>query len=152
MVPKAAVADEAPAPALTSQWVVFLCKDTRFGMQLDRIREIVPPRPFTRMPGSGAEVCGLIGVRGRVVTVLDLGVLLTGASSAAAEDHRLLLLDLDGRTVAAAVDEVISIARSAMDGQAAPAWSGPGCMGTGHVDGSAFVALDPAELLGPLLQ
>lgn len=151
MVPKAAVADEAPAPAHAPQWVVFLCRDTRFGMPLDRIREIAPPRPFTRLPGAGAEVCGLIGVRGRVVTVLDLGVLLMGGSSAAGADHRLLLLELDGRTVAAAVDEVITIAGSTIDEGASPAWSGPGCIGTGRVDGKAFVALEPADLLRPLL-
>jgi chemotaxis signal transduction protein len=58
---------------------------------LDCVVEIIPPRPFTRLPGAGADVCGLVGVGGRVVTVFDLGVVLGLGRAADHADHRLLL-------------------------------------------------------------
>jgi purine-binding chemotaxis protein CheW len=73
-------ADEAVASGL-SQWVVFNCGDHRFGLPLDRTREILPPRSCTRLPGCGPEVAGLVGIRGRVLTVFDFGIV-------AAEHHR----------------------------------------------------------------
>ena len=48
----------------------------RFGVAIERIREIIPARPYTPLPGSGPHVCGLINLRGRIVTVVDLGARL----------------------------------------------------------------------------
>jgi chemotaxis signal transduction protein len=147
------VADDAAAPPLAStQWVVFRCAGARFGLPLDRVREILAPRPFTRLPGAGPEVCGLAGIRGRVVTVLDLGVVLRNTPAAAVADHRLLLLDINGRQVGAAVDEVVMIVPALV----VPAGEGgtelPAAVGTGRMEDGAFVALDPVRLIEQLLQ
>ena len=39
---------------------------------LDAVREIVPARTATRLPGAPAWVCGLINLRGTLLTVIDL--------------------------------------------------------------------------------
>lgn len=98
-------ATAAPAP----QWVAFRCDRRRFVTPLDRVREILPPLPFTRIPGCGAEVCGLVGARGRVLTVFDLGSVLGLRPTQSVADHRLLILDLGDRPVAVAVDEVLAV-------------------------------------------
>jgi purine-binding chemotaxis protein CheW len=156
MVSRTAVADDAAthAPA-AAQWVVFLCNGDRFGILLDRVREIVAPRQFTRVPGAGRNVCGLVGIRGRVVTVVDLGSLLGGRPAAATPDHRLLLLDIEGRRIGAAVEAVVTIAAAGVEALA-PA-SAPGSvppealLGSGRVEDGEFMALDPAPLLRHLL-
>ena len=78
-----------PAP----QWVVFACDGHRFGVPLALSREILPPRVFTRLPGCGPEVCGLLGLRGKVITVFDFGAVLGLRGATTFPDHRLLLLD-----------------------------------------------------------
>lgn len=146
-----------PAP----EWVVFICSGHLFGFPLDHVREILTPRPFTRLPGSGPGVCGLIGLRGRVVTVLDLGVILGMRPSAAAPDHRLLLLEWDQRRISIAVDTVVVVARVPLDDSvseqadpdavAVPAAAGA-ALGTATIDAGRFVVLDPVALAAQLLQ
>jgi purine-binding chemotaxis protein CheW len=137
------------------QWVVFLCDGRPFGFPLERVTEIMTPRPFTRLPGAGGEVCGLIGVRGRIVTVIDLGVVLGNREAATNVNHRLLLLDLGARRIAAAVDDVLAIEPATLR----PYPEGlPGevhdaaLLGTAVAEVGGFVAMDPAALLERLLQ
>lgn len=150
---RSAIADDAAAALHTGvQWLVFRCAGDDYGMRLDRVREIVPPRPLTRLPGTGPEVGGLAGLRGSVVTVLDLGVLLAGRGAVTNADHRLLLLDVNGRRLGAAVDEVVTIAPAVLHpgpGNGAPGV--PGSLGTGRTDDGSFVALEPSLLLERLL-
>lgn len=141
-------------PAAT-QWVVFRCAGRRFGVPLARVTEIIAPQPFTRLPGTGREVCGLVGVRGRVVTVLDFGEMLGGRPATAAPDHRLLLLDIAGRRLGAAVDEVMEIALASVgpraetgDDDGIPDGTG---LGMGRSDDGEFIAVDPEALTARLL-
>jgi chemotaxis signal transduction protein len=148
-----AVDDAAPDPAIQTRWVVFVCAKERFGFPLSEVREIVPPRPFTRLPGAPRAVCGLVGLRGRAVTVIDAGLVLGLDAASESEDHRLLLLEVEGRAVALAVEAVSAIATARVEASRA----GPGgrlaaaVLGTGQVEDAAFVALAPAALLGQLL-
>lgn len=131
-----------------SQWVVFRCEGRPFGFPLERVSEIITPRPFTRLPGTGPEVCGLIGIRGRVTTVLDLGILLGLRPAAGEEDHRLLMLDLERQRMGVVAEEVVAVVSAqvmeADDG-------GPAVLGIGRSDEIDFTALAPERLLAPLL-
>lgn len=49
---------------------------------LDAVREIVPGRPATRLPGAPSWVDGLINVRGTLLTVVDLAVRFGAARAA----------------------------------------------------------------------
>jgi purine-binding chemotaxis protein CheW len=149
MVSNTAVAAEAgmPAPAATP-WVVFRCADGHYGVPLDQVSEILSPRPFTRLPGTGPEVCGLVALRGRVITVFDLGVILGLRGAASLPEHRLLLFQHDARRIGAAVEDVVDIAPARLDASA----DASGVVGTGHTDETTFTALDPHVLLARLLQ
>jgi purine-binding chemotaxis protein CheW len=148
MVSNTAVAAEAgPHAPAASAWVVFECSETRYGVPLERVSEIVPPRPFTRLPGTGPEVCGLVALRGQVVTVFDLGVILGLRGAASLPDHRLLLFQFGTRRVGAAVDDVVHIAPTRVE----PGAGATGVVGTGYTEETRFTALDPGALLEPLL-
>lgn len=139
-----------------TQWVVFRCADRRFGVPLARVTEIIAPQPFTRLPGAGREVCGLVGVRGRVITVVDFGELLGTRPATAAADYRLLLLEIAGRRVGAAVDEVMEIALAPV-GPRAGLDAGEGIpdgvvLGIGRSDDGEFIAIDPESLTARLLK
>jgi purine-binding chemotaxis protein CheW len=153
------VADIVAAEAGTSappdaQWVVFLCDGDPFGFPLERVTEIMTPRPITRLPGAVAEVCGLIGVRGRVVTAIDLRAVLGRRPAAAAPGDRLLLVDLGAQRVAVIVDDVLAIEPASVQPAAVQAAGVPAAalLGAGTAETGRFVAVDPAALLGRLLQ
>jgi purine-binding chemotaxis protein CheW len=149
----AAAPDSEPAAPAGPQWVVLLCDDVRLAVPLAQVREILTPRPFTRLPGCGPEVCGLIGVRGRVVTVFDLGIVLGRTRSAEVPDHRLLLLEWRGRAVGLAVDAVLRIApaETVPDGSHDLPLHEDDVIGIGAMEHERFVALDPDHLLDRLL-
>ena len=75
------------------------------GCEISVVREIIPVRRATRLPGSPAYVLGLINVRGTVVTVIDL-VQRLGVGAADARDGSIILVAFGSRSVGLAVDEV----------------------------------------------
>ena len=46
------------------------------GQGMESFREIVPTQAMTRLPGAPSTVCGLMNLRGTIVTVLDGGTAL----------------------------------------------------------------------------
>ena len=139
-----------------TQWVVVACGSEGYGLPLDRSREIIPPRPLTRLPGCGPYVGGLVGIRGHVHTVFDFGAILRAQSSLLTADHRLVVLVVDGRRVAAVVDEVIAVCRepvpvTPLNGAGPPPnIKKDDVIGVGVHDGRSFLALDPDRILGRL--
>ena len=143
----AAVAEAGTHAPAGLPWVVFSCAGRRFGVPLECVREIIAARPFTRLPGAGPEVCGLAGVRGRVVTVFDMGAVLGLRSAATLPDHRLLLMDLDARRIGGVVEDVVDIAPAEIEIREGLV----GVVGRGQMHDADFTALDPQVLLGRLL-
>ena len=140
-------------------WVVFSCGGERLGIPLLSSREVVPPQPLTRLPGCGPEVAGLVGLRGRVVTAFDMGVVVGAAPAQSVPDYRLLVLDYGERVVAIAVDAVVGIARelgAALEPVGATALGQldsvrGDVIGVGMLEGERYLALDPERILKRLL-
>ena len=158
IVTDSAVAAGTGIPLSGPQWVVFACDGRRFVVPLERVREILTPQPCTRLPGCGPEVCGLIGVRGRVVTVLDLGVLLVNRASIEQPDHRILLIERGEQVIGAAVDEVLAVAHATTQpfvpgepGLTGLRLGSEDATGAGTIEGQPFVALNVDAILGRAL-
>ena len=95
-----------------SQLVVFRLASGTYGIELDAVREIVPFRGATRLPGAPSNVAGLVNVRGSIITVIDLGAQLEDTASAR-EKSSVMLVEHGGKLVGAAVDEVLDVRRTA---------------------------------------
>lgn len=132
-----------------SSWAYFACDEKAFAIPLDRIVEVVPPQPFTRLPGCSREVCGLVGLRGRLITVFDLGVLSGGAAAASVRDHRIILVRHGERVLGLVVETMVSSEDHEDGGGVDPASDVDPDSVT--VAGRTFTVLDPDRLLGPLL-
>jgi chemotaxis signal transduction protein len=75
---------------------------------LGSVREIIPLKPVTPLPGSPAQVCGLINLRGTIVTVLDATMSEYGVPSSE-PTASILLVELGTRVAGVVVDEVHDI-------------------------------------------
>jgi chemotaxis signal transduction protein len=145
----------APPPEL----VVFSCAGVQFAVPLLSSREVVPPQPLTRLPGCGPEVAGLVGLRGRVITVFDMGVVLGLEAARRLPDHRILVLDYEERVMAVLVDAIVGIAREQgallqplSQESLGRAESVRGdVVGVGALEGQRYFALDPDRILKRLL-
>lgn len=140
------------------RWVVFGCDGRRYAVPLERLRGIVAAQSFTRLPGCSEEVAGLIGLRGRVVTVFDLGVILASRPARSLPDYRLFLVERDDELVGCIVDEVIAVAvvqprppAREEERLAGVDLEGPHIAGIGAYDGHPFIAVNLDALLEGLL-
>jgi chemotaxis signal transduction protein len=134
-LPTFPVTAEAPtpiaAPEAESRFLLVTASGCRFALELDAVREIIPARPCTRIPGVEAYVRGLVNLRGRVLTVVDLAERL-GRRSAPDASQRIVVLHHEGREVGLVVDEVVRIASR------------------NEEEGESFEVIDGATLFGPI--
>ena len=82
--------------------------DRVYGCDIGAVREIIPYRRATRLPGAPAHVQGLINLRGTLVTVLDLGRRLE-PTRAPVREGSIILAEHGSRLVGIAVDEVMDV-------------------------------------------
>ena len=129
-----------------------------FGVAIRAIREIIPPRPYTPLPGSEPYVCGLINLRGRIVTVIDLGARLGLPPASAGPDHSIVVMEHAGRLVGMAVREVSRIVRADLENLEMGAdllrslrIDRAYLLGVGETDDRIFVAVDPDEIFRAIL-
>jgi purine-binding chemotaxis protein CheW len=94
---------EAQSPA-TLRLLLFAVAGTVYGCDIGAVREIVPLRRTTRLPGAPSHVRGLINLRGAIVTVIDLAVRLAGGSTP--DEGSVVLAEFGNKNVGIAVDEV----------------------------------------------
>ena len=158
MTNTAAETAERAAYLASPQWVVCSCDGHWLAFPITAVREILPPRPFTRLPGTGPEVCGLIGLRGRLVTVLDLGAVLGLTPSATREEHRLVLVEHEGKVIGMAVDEMVAVTRAAArdlslakDARGIFDIERDDVIGVGTLNDRPFTAIDPTPVIRRLL-
>jgi purine-binding chemotaxis protein CheW len=122
--------------------VIFRLEKERYALPLSAIREVLSaPGRMSRVPRAPPAVRGVMNLRGRVVTVLELGTLL------ALPPHgqplaKVVLLDRGRRDLGLLVTEVEGIEPIE---KMAPAPGGPArsIRGVARVGGRAVTVLDP---------
>jgi purine-binding chemotaxis protein CheW len=145
-------------PTASLRMVLFVVGEHRFGVPIERIREIIPARPYTPLPGSEAFVCGLINLRGRIVTVVDLGARLGLAPASSHPDHSIVIVEYRGKLVGLAVQEVARIVAVGTDTLQTSADTLRSLRidraylrGLGEAGDEIFVAVEPDAILDPIL-
>ena len=130
-IPPEQTVEEAPRVP-TRRLLAFEVGGSVFACDMEAFREIVPAQRTTRLPGAPETVCGLINLRGTIVTVIDGGVVL-GKRPCARTSGLILLADYFDRLVGVGVDDVRDIHDIPID-QFASA-DGPESIGEGIVTG-----------------
>jgi purine-binding chemotaxis protein CheW len=125
--------------------------ESYYGVDTEAVREVVPAKSTTRIPGAPPFVRGLLNLRGTLVTVVDLSHRLGGKASAAAEPS-VAVVQGGGRLLGLLVDDVLEV-QELEEGALSPAPSGGeegrGVLvsGLGHFDGRVVLVVDVQELV-----
>jgi purine-binding chemotaxis protein CheW len=134
--------------------LLFRVAGSVYGCDIDAVREIVPYRRATRLPGAPPYVQGLINLRGTIVTVLDLGTRLDASRPPMRDvDGSVILVEHGTRAVGVAVDEVMDVQAIAEE----PADAGLGdargglVRGLGHLGDDVVVLIDIHMLVTQVL-
>ncbi|MEH1851031.1 MAG: chemotaxis protein CheW [Nostoc sp.] len=58
---------------MTEQQIcTFFLKGVYFGINVLHVQEVIRPQTITRIPLAPPDICGLINLRGQIITVIDL--------------------------------------------------------------------------------
>ena len=103
-----ASSETLPESRVTTRTLLFRVAGKVYGCDIEAVREIIPYRRATRLPGAPSFVQGLINLRGTIVTVLDLGTRLD-PERPSVRDGSIILAIHGTRVVGVAVDEVMDV-------------------------------------------
>jgi purine-binding chemotaxis protein CheW len=102
---------------------------------------VTPPDSFSRVPRAPKAVRGVMNLRGRVVTVVELGKLL-GIDEAPQPNQKIVLLDRGRRDIGLLVTDVEGI-ESIERISPAPGQQLPAVKGLARLKGLAVTVMDP---------
>jgi purine-binding chemotaxis protein CheW len=88
------------------QFSTFWVEHLFFGVEVDRVQEVIRYQQITRVPLAPAVVSGLINLRGHIVTALDLRKRLDLNPRPADQQPMNVVIRTDGEAVSLLVDEI----------------------------------------------
>jgi len=152
--------------------LVFRVGQLACAAEVNRVREILPRLPTTRIPGAPPVVAGLVNVRGTLVTVVEgwraLGQSAppvsppSSAESSEPVTGSTIILEVAGeegngahKLIGFTVDEVMDMLAAGetalADRNGLPGVDPTLVRAVGRRNGELFIVLDVAALLGPIL-
>ena len=98
------------------EYLAFGLAGEMYAVQIAHVAEILRPPPMTAVPRASQTVLGVISVRGKLVTVIDLRRRLHLPSAPIDRKTRILLVDVGtGEDLGLLVDEVNQVWRLASE-------------------------------------
>ncbi len=134
------------------QLVTFRLGKEEFSMDILKVQEIIRHMELTRVPRTPDFVDGVINLRGRVIPVLDLRKRFGLPADEKTNETRIIVVDVDNRTVGLKVDAVSEVLRLPADTVEPPPSLVTGIesdyiMGVGKLEGRLIILLDVAKIL-----
>lgn len=93
------------------QLVSFKIGNEEFGVDILKVQEINRMMQITAVPNSPDFVDGVINLRGRVIPVIDLRVKLNMQKVEHSSDTRIIVVEINNKTVGFIVDSVKEVLR-----------------------------------------
>jgi purine-binding chemotaxis protein CheW len=94
----------------------FALAGEQYAVDVERLVEIIVPRPWTTVPNAEEAVIGIISLRGTIVTLLDLRRILGHPpSEGQTDDTRIIVVEKDLEHVGFIVDRVLRVTKISED-------------------------------------
>jgi purine-binding chemotaxis protein CheW len=90
-------------------YVTFKAAGQLFGLPIDRVRDVFRVTNLTRVPLAGAEIAGVLNLRGRIVTIIDLVNRLQLKSSQGVLPHLAVGVEVGADSFGILVDSVAEV-------------------------------------------
>lgn len=96
----------------TKQLILFKVAGETFGVDIALVKEIVPYQDITPVPDAYDFVEGIINLRGKIVTIIDMRRRLhVAAASFREKTTRIIILELDNKLMGMIVDVASEVIR-----------------------------------------
>lgn len=132
----------------------FRLRDAYYAVDAVMVLEVIRPGEITPIPHGPTEVMGVINLRGRIVTLFDMGMLLGFAAAERTQRSRILIVEDRGEFTGLLVDEVAEVAEVFENELQPPPANVPAewlryCKAVYRADSRVVLILDATMLLQP---
>ena len=148
MADRSIVGDHSPTGP-EERTLLFRAGEHVYGCEIGVVKEIIPWRRPTRIPGSPEWVQGIINLRGTILTVFDLGQRIT-PSQPQSRDGSIVMMEVGARCVGIAVDAVMDV-RQLVPERADTQGAAGLVRGVGHLDETVVILIDVRALVSDVL-
>jgi len=93
------------------QLVVFQLGEEEFGLDIMQVQEIIRIPEITRIPHSPGHVKGVINLRGKIITVINLDTRFGMEQKVHDDNSRIIVAEFDENVVGMVVDSVSEVLR-----------------------------------------
>ena len=134
------------------QLVSFQLVDEQYGIEISKVREIILVGEITQIPQTPNYVKGLINLRSTVIPIIDLRLRFGLAESEPTDETRIVVTQVNGKTIGIIVDAVSEVLRISKDQIAPPPPTVAGCaqeylVGLARRDNDLLILLDIEKIL-----
>ncbi len=138
--------------AKLSDYVTFSAAEQMFGLPIERVQDVFKPSRITRVPLAGPEIAGVLNLRGRIVTAIELRIRLGLGAREGGNGPMAIGIELRGESFGLLVDavgEVLKLSESELEANPVNLDRNLGRVSAGvyRLDGELLVILDTDRVL-----
>ena len=93
------------------EYVTAMIGGQLFGLPISRVQDVFMPERLTRVPLSSAEIAGVLNLRGRIVTVVDMRARLGLPKNDDGKPPMAVGVDLRGESYGLLIDQIGEVLR-----------------------------------------
>jgi len=93
------------------QLVIFTIGEEEFAAEINQVKEIISPGNITRVPSAPKFVYGVINLRGKLITIVDLHRRLGFETPELSDANKVIVSDVREGVLGMMVDSVLEVAR-----------------------------------------
>lgn len=140
----------------TTQYVTVVIGGQLFGIPISKVHDVFMPESITRVPRSENEIAGVLNLRGRIVTAIDMRRLLELDDRAKDEMKMAVGIEYRGESYGFIIDNVGEVLNLTDDSREANPtnlnrnWTNISA-GVHRLEGQLMVILDVEKLLGSMI-
>lgn len=98
--------EKLPVAEKTNQLSTFEIAGQLIGIPVLEVEDVLNPIPLTKIPLAKTEIAGLLNLRGRIVTAIDMRVKFGLSAFEKPADQMSIVVEKDGELYSLLVDEV----------------------------------------------
>jgi purine-binding chemotaxis protein CheW len=138
--------------AKLSDYVTFSAAEQMFGLPIERVQDVFKPSRITRVPLAGPEIAGVLNLRGRIVTAIELRIRLGLGAREGGNGPMAIGIESRGESFGLLVDavgEVLKLSESELEANPVNLDRNLGQVSAGvyRLDGALLVILDTDRVL-----
>jgi len=100
-----------------TEYVTAMIGEQLFGLPISRVQDVFMPERVTRVPLASREIAGVLNLRGRIVTVIDMRARLGLPNPADGKPPMAVGVDLRGESYGLMIDQIGEVLRLPEDGR-----------------------------------